>query len=40
MIFLKLRYERLDREDITEEQFKQVLDVEMSEGEDDCCTVE
>lgn len=37
---MKLRYERLDREDITEEQFKQVLDVEMSEGEDDCYTVE
>jgi len=32
---MELRYERLDREKITEEQFKQVLEIERCEGEDE-----
>jgi len=35
-----LRYERIDRKDITEEQFKQVLKVERSEGEENCYSEE
>ena len=34
------RYERIDRNKITEEQFKQVLKVERSDGEDDCYSEE
>ena len=34
------RYERIDRNEITEEQFKQVLKVERSVGEDDCYSEE
>ena len=34
------RYEKIDRNEITEEQFKQVLKVEKSEGEDDCYSEE
>ena len=36
----KYRYERLDRNEITQEQFKQVLKVERSVGEDDCYSEE
>ena len=32
---IKYEYKRLDRSEITEEQFKQVLNVERSDGEDD-----
>lgn len=34
------RYEKIDRNEITEEQFKQVLKVERSDGEDDCYSEE
>lgn len=34
------RYEKLDRNKITDEQFKQVLKVERSDGEDDCYSEE
>lgn len=33
-------YEKINRNEITEEQFKQVLKVERSEGEDDCYSEE
>ena len=36
----KFEYKRLDQHEITEEQFKQVLKVEQSEGEDDSFPVE
>ena len=36
----EFRYEKIDRNEITEEQFKQVLNIERSEGEDDCYSEE
>ena len=36
----KYKYERIDRSEITEEQFKDVLRVERSEGEDKCYSEE
>lgn len=37
---IKYDYKRIDRSEITEEQFKQVLKVEQCEGEDDSYSVE
>ncbi len=37
---MQYKYKRLDKDEITQEQFKQVLEVERSQGEDDCYSEE
>lgn len=37
---MNYQYKRLDKNEITQEQFKQVLEVERSQGEDDCYSEE